>query len=188
VEAKDNIVSENLEKIKSVVNFIRKNSLNGKFTKYEDLLTEPINIKEESINEIMHSLKTSTDYQDIVELKGKQCKYLYSNKEMTQNYANMLFKIEEKDLLQLLIETVRYDSKIYPKATALNSFYDEPFGFSEEIINGIIKQIKENNEYNDIQKTSVSNGKIYLYSTKYLSKDYGESLAEWIAVGQYESY
>jgi hypothetical protein len=187
VEAKDNITNEIFEKIKLVANLIRENSREGKFTKYMELSSEPINIEEKSINEIMESLKSSDDYKDIVELKGNKGKYLYSNSKMTSNYAKIRLMIEEKDLLKLFVDTVRYNSKVYPRTTALCSFYDEPFNFTEEIKSDILKQIKENSEYEDIKETTVSNGKVCLYSTKHLSKDHAESLAEWIEVGQYES-
>ncbi len=174
-------------KIKEIVYFIRENSSNGKFTKYEDLYLEPISLTEENITEAIEALKLDPEYSDVVSRQGKEHIYLYSNIRMSENYANMVFRVEEKDLLKLLVETVRYESKTYPRPTGISLFSGSPFNFNGEQVQGFLKQVAEKDEYSDIEQTKASNGSIYLYSTKHMVKDLAEALTEWIEVGQYES-
>ena len=118
-------------KIKDVVDFIRENSTNGKFTKYEDLKLEPISLEEDDISQVIEEIKMDPDYSDIVNRMGKEHIYLYSSKKMTENYASIVFRIEEKELLKLLVETVRYESKTYPRPTGISLFSERPFNFNE---------------------------------------------------------
>lgn len=187
MEVKENVNSIELEKLKAIAEIIRKNSADGKFTKYADLISETLEVTEENINQTIESLKASEEYNDIIELKGKRLKYLYSQKQMTENYAKMMFRIEENDLLKLVVETVRYESETYPRPTAAHAFSDSPFYFTEDALNDVFNQIKENAAYDDIQQTKASNGEVYLYSAKYLTEDYARVLAEWIEIKQFEN-
>ena len=174
-------------KIKEIVYFIRDNSSEGKFTKYEDLYLEPISLTEDNITETIEALKLDPEYSDIVERLGKENRYLYSNKKMSENYADMVFRVEEKELLKLLVETVRYESKTYPRPTGISLFAESPFNFNATQVQDFLKQVIEKDEYSDILQTKASNGSVYIYSTKYMVKDLAEALTEWIEVGQYES-
>jgi hypothetical protein len=187
VEAKENIVEVNQEKIKIIVELVRSNSAHGKFTLHNDLITEPISVNENNLCEVIDSIKASTEYTDIVELQGEKLKYLYSKKEMTETYAKMLFRVEEKDLLNLIVETVRHESKTYPRPTAVGIFFDHPFNFDENTFKAIYKQIKQNKNYEDLHETTASNDALYLYSTDYLTKDHAQALTEWIEVEQYKT-
>ena len=174
-------------KIKEIVYFIRENSSSGKFTKYEDLYLEPISLTEDNISEVIEAVKLNPEYGDVVQRQGKEHIYLYSNKKMSENYANMVFKVEEKDLLKLLVETVRYESKTYPRPTGISLFSLSPFNFNDTQVQDFLKQVIEKDEYSDILQTTASNGSMYLYSTKYIVKDLAEALAEWSEVQQYET-
>jgi hypothetical protein len=187
VETKDNVTSIDIEKINEIIEFIRESSAKGKFVKDVDLFADPIKLTESNINEIINSIKTSTEYLDIVELKGKQQRYLYSNNEMTENYAKMMFKIEENDLLNLVVETVRNNSKIYPRPTAISVFANQPFNLDEKVFNNIFRKILDNKEYSDIKQSKASNGAVYLYSTKYLTEEHAEALTEWVEVLRFET-
>lgn len=179
-------VKERDEKLQLVIEHIRKNSALGKFTMHSDLLDEPINLEEEEIEEIIETLKVSEEYGDLKELKGKKGSYLYSKLEMTENYAKILFRIEEKDILRLVAETIRFDSKKYPRTTSMNTFYSNPFYFSKEEFKSIIEQLQSKEEYKDIKESKASNGVVHLYSDLYLTQDYANALTEWIEVSMDE--
>ena len=85
------------------------------------------------------------------------------------------------------METVRYESKTYPRPTGISLFSGSPFNFNGEQVQGFLKQLTEKYEYSDILQTKASNGSMYLYSTEYMVKDLAQALTEWIEVGQYES-
>jgi hypothetical protein len=175
------------EKIKLTADFIRGNSSDGKFTKPEDLCLEPLSLSEKEAEEGIKALKENPQYDDIVEFQGRERRYFYSSQRMTENYAKMVFRVEEKELLRLLAETVRFESKTYPRPTDIKLFTYSPFNFTEGQIQDIIKQVSEREEYSDIQRTMASNGAMYLYSTKHLVKDHAQALTEWIEVLQFQS-
>lgn len=187
MEAKENVSIIEQEKLKAIADKIRKKSAEGKFTKYADIILEITDATEEGVKKAVESLKSCKDFGDIVELQGKRLKYLYSQSKMSENYAKMMFRVEENDLLRLIVETVRYESEIYPRPTALHTFLDSPFYFTEDALKEVFNQIKENTSYQDIQQTWASNGAACLYSSKYLTADYAKVLAEWIEVKQYEN-
>jgi len=173
------------ESIKVVVDLIRESSSNGKFIKYEDLNKEPISLKDDDITKVIENITLDPEYADIVKRQGKEHSYLYSNKKMTENYASIVFRVEEKELLKLLVETVRYESKTYPRPTTISLFSESPFNFNNQQVCDFLKQIIEKGEYSDILKTKASNGSEYLYSSKYLTNDYAVALTQWIEVDQF---
>ncbi len=175
------------EKLKEIADFIRENSSNGKLTKQEDLYLEPINLSDNSIVETLQALTSDPEYNDIVQRKGKERSYMYSTKRMTENYADMVFRVEEKELLRLLVDTVRYESRIYPRPTTISLFSAKPFNFNEQQTQELLKQVIEKDEYSDILEIRASNGSLYLYSRKYMTKDHAVALTEWIEVEQYQT-
>lgn len=171
-----------LEDLEFTAKYIRENSSNGKFIKYNDFFFEPINLNEEDKEIFFDKLFNSEEFSDIKELKGKKTIYFYSEKEMTDSYAQLLFRIEEKDLLKMIAQTVRYNSKRYPKTTSLNVFLKEPYCLKKEELSDIINQYKNIQEYKDIKETKASNGVVCLYSEEYLTRDYATALTEWAEV------
>ena len=175
------------EKIKETVELIREKSVQGKFLKISDLPMEPLNLTNEEIDRFIVAIENISDYEDIISLKGKKEKYYYSKIKMTDTYAKMVYRVEENDLLKLMVETVRRESEIYPRPTAITLFYEKPFSFNKEMIMGFLMEIKEEAEYRDLKETTASNGAMYLYSTKHLTFDHAKALTEWIEVLQYEN-
>ncbi len=175
------------EDIEFIVRYIREQSSLGKFITYADFSNDPIGLKQEEIEVVLEKFKTDEDLNDIDELVGKENRYFYSKKEMTDNYAKLIFRIEEKDLLKMIAQTVRYDSKRFPKTTNVSAFFREPYNLKKEEISDILSQFKINDEYKDIKETKASNGVLCLYSEEYLTKDYATALAEWIEVTRVEN-
>lgn len=180
----DEILQENIE---FTVKFIRENSSFGKFIKYEDFFIEPINLIEEDKEVFFEKLLNNEEYNDIAELKGKEKRYFYSKKEMSESYANLLFRIEEKDLLSMIAQTVRYNSKRYPKTTSFNVFLKSPYNIKKEELTDLLNQFKINEGYKDIKESIASNGVLCLYSEQYLSKDYADALTEYAEVTREEN-
>lgn len=172
------------DKVLLVAEHIRDMSAEGKLTRYEDFYSEPLSLTEEEVGTLKDRFKDSEDYSDITAIQGSSGTYLYSTNKMTLNYAKLMVRIEDKDLLKTIAETVREESKIYPRPTDAQLFLNSPFNFTDKELIDVLKQIKTKPEYSDIKETRASNDALYIYSDKYLEDGYASYLAEWIEVGQ----
>jgi hypothetical protein len=124
---------------------------------------------------------------DIKTLKDKEGQiYYYSGKEMTDKYANILIRIQDKDMLRLVATTVREESRRYPRPTYVKLFTIPPYNLTEEELKDILLALSDEEEFNDLKFTESSNGVSFLYSQIHLSDGYASYLAEWQEVGQYE--
>lgn len=179
----ENSVEEIPDKVALLGNFIRDKSYEGCMTNAEDFLDEPLLLDVEEVLSMIDNLNAREDFSDICVIKGKERIYLFSENFMTKNYANMMILVEEKDLFKTIAETVREESKIYPRPTDARLFNKAPFKLSKEEFLEVYEQLKKKEEYSDIQETRASNNALYLYSNKFLKKAYASSLAEWIEVG-----
>ena len=107
----------------------------------------------------------------------------YSSHYMTEGYAKILI-LKGEDLLSLIAETIRENSKRYPRPVPLGIFQDPPFELKQEDLMACLREMAEQEDYRDIAQTVTSIGTVFLYSTLHLEPDYASSLAEWIDVGQ----
>jgi hypothetical protein len=180
----DEILQENLE---FTAKYIRENSYNGKFIKYDDFFTAPISLNEEDKEIFFEKLFSNEEYSDIAELKGKENRYFYSKKEMTENYAKLLYRIEEKDILNMVADRIRTDSKRYPKTTNSNVFLNEPYNLKKDELAELYKQLSNLDDYKDIKESVASNGIKCVYSDKFLSQGYADALTELQEVTRVES-
>jgi hypothetical protein len=84
-------------------------------------------------------------------------------------------------------DTIREDSDRYPRPTPLDVFKEPPFDLSQEEILSCLEEMSNREEYQDLSQVSTSIGHVFLYSSRYLDRDYALMLAEWIDVGQFEN-
>ncbi len=124
---------------------------------------------------------------DIKLMRGTRDIYYFSENFMTAAYALHLFRVAEKDPARMVADTVRDESRIYPRPTPAYSFLHSPFNMSEAQLDGVLWQISQRNDMTDIKSTTVSNGALYLYSTLHLTVLHAETMAEWNEVGQAEN-
>lgn len=162
--------------------FIRDKSYESQLTNAEDFLDEPLILEVDEVLPMIDELKAREDFSDICVIKGKEKIYLFSEKHITKNYAKMMISVEERDLFKLIAETVREESKIYPRPTDARLFSKSPFKLSKEEFYKVYEQLKKKEEYQDIQETRASNNALYLYSDKFMKKAHAASLTEWIEV------
>ena len=165
---------------------IRLNTINVKLTKEEEFTLEPISLKAEDIASKIDELVCQEGYEDIKKLDGKKCLYTYSQNRMTENYAKLLVKVEDGDMYALIADTIRNDSKIYPRPTDVKLFTKNPYNFKEKDFMDILSQIKQMEGFEDIKESRASNDALYLYSELHMSQTYADSLTEWIEVTSLE--
>jgi hypothetical protein len=125
--------------------------------------------------------------EDIKLMRGSRDVYYFSEHFMTAAYALHLFRVAEKDPARMVADTVRDESRLYPRPTPVSTFLDVPFRLTRAELDGILWQISQRNDMTDIRQTTASDGSLYLYSSSFLEEAHADSLAEWDAVGQAEN-
>lgn len=166
---------------------VRVNSERGKLTRFEDFTQEPVSLKLADIDKKLEELKAQEAYQDIQWIQGSGNKrFLYSAQVMTENYAKLLIRVEAGNLLNLIAETVREESRLYPRPTDIRLFEVTPFNIPAEEFPNLLQRMKEEPEYEDIKEVKASTGAPYLYSDQYMLTDHAIALTEWVEVIQKE--
>ena len=131
--------------------------------------------------------KAMGENEDLREVKTKEgCAFYYSSMFMSDTYATLLLHKEEGPV-SLIADTIREDSDRYPRPTPLDVFKEPPFDLSQEEILSCLEEMSIRDEFQDISQVSTSIGHVFLYSSRYLDRDYALMLAEWIDVGQFEN-
>lgn len=115
-------------------------------------------------------------------LEGESGYYLYDSSLMSGAYAHWAFLAAEDDPLVTFADCVREESQTYPRPLALSSLGNPPFAMSEQSVEETWNRARQRDEYSDIKRISASNGKVFFYSTKFLSPDRAQAIAEWDAV------
>jgi hypothetical protein len=121
---------------------------------------------------------------DIESVVGSGTRYYFSTISMTRAYATHLARIADRDPLRLVAETVREESRIYPRPTPIIAFCDPPFRITSGDLPSILEGLTATEEFSDIRSCRASNGAVYLYSTRHLTPDHAEGLTEWNEVGR----
>ncbi len=129
----------------------------------------------------------SSDYSDLRILSGSEDAYYFSVLSMSETYARYLFRIEEKNLPRLVADTVREESRIYPRPTPARTFSSAPFSISEPELLKIIDLFGSDAETEDLRSYRASNGALYLYSSRYFEPVHAESLVEWDEVERWNN-
>ena len=177
-----------------VADIIREKSKAAQLVSAEELLQglrpEPASTLEES-REVTSAEallpKAMAENEDLRAVSTKEgCAFYYSSIFMSETYARLLL-CKQEGPIQLIADTVREDSDRYPRPTPLDVFKEPPFDLSQEEILSCLEEMSSRDEYQDISQVSTSIGHVFLYSSRYLDRDYALMLAEWIDVGQFEN-
>jgi hypothetical protein len=113
--------------------------------------------------------------------------YLYSDRHMTRSYAEAAVRAATGDHPRIIAETVRSDSATYPRPTPVKAFLVAPYLLSIEDVIAAAERLRADERFADICFTRASNGDLFLFSSKHLSPAQAESMAERLAVGQFEN-
>jgi hypothetical protein len=114
--------------------------------------------------------------------------YVYSSRRMTPQYALMSARADADDLRHAIAETVRSDSVVYPRPTAVEFFCGAPYFFAPDAVDEAIGRLLGDPQYQDIQEISASNGARFLYSSAHMVAPLAQSLAEWAAVDRFNNF
>ncbi len=111
--------------------------------------------------------------------------FFYSTRHMSDYCAVLLARVAAHDPCTTIAETVRDESKRYPRPTCVLFFLEKLFAMNEADLKASVCELQQRPEFGDI-KTMVhpATGGIYLYSSQYLDADTAFSLMDWQEVGK----
>lgn len=125
--------------------------------------------------------------EDLHELAAQDgSRRYYSSNFMTGAYAMILVQ-KQGDPLRLIAESVRQNSKLYPRPIPLDIFAQPPFDFTRQEVLRYLEQMGAEEEYRDILQTTTSASRVFLYSALHLEPEHASMLAEWLDVGQFDN-
>lgn len=140
---------------------------------------EPREITDEYFNEVLSAvLADDCGVAKLIAWDEKE--YYHYRPLLSASYARILSA--KNNPVEQLCDRVRECSRIYPRPVLLGAFQDEPFNFTPEELQEILKKLPEDPKTNDIKFTQSSLGTVYLYSNRYLDDDYADFLVEHIDV------
>jgi len=176
----------NIEKVNEAILHIRNTSKEGHLIP-KDTLHEVLSVEKEEIDALLEAVREKTELIDVKTINDDNgAEFFYSATEMTDQYANIVMSVNNKNYLKLIADTVRYESKAYPRATRLSLFTLKPYNIKENVLLGLLSSLNSNSEYADLKYTETSNGVKFIYSEEYMNARYANSLAEWEEVLQKE--
>jgi len=121
--------------------------------------------------------------QDIVLIREGEHAYFYSDQLMSRTYAEASARACGDDACRMIAETVRSDSRTYPRPTATAVFKEAPFSLAPDVISRSIEELLGDPKYPDIRRVRASDGSEFLFSINHMDPGHAEALAEWAAVG-----
>jgi hypothetical protein len=144
-------------------------------------------IDEETLQAHLTAMAAAERYSDIQRLLASTGEAFYfSEAFMTRTYASILVRAEVNDPKATIVETVRDESRVYPRPTRIDLFDAQVFGIDSDKLDMYVQEILEREEYNDIAKIVSSVDTVWLYSKRYMIEDQARAHVEWEEVEQHE--
>lgn len=145
---------------------------------------EPFLMSEDDLDETWAEMAESEEFRDIVRTKDEKSgiTYVHSEALLTVPYAKLMLRTAANDPVYLIVETVRDESRIYPRPTAASFFEFEPFNLVLEDVLEHVETILATEAYSDIKVVHPSNGATYLFSERYLDEARALPMAQWVEV------
>lgn len=150
----------------------------------------PEGLDKEALSALLSSIGTQEAPEElagIAAVKGRKDTYYYDASIMTAHYADIDMMLQEKDILRTIASVTRSDSKLYPRPTQFSKLENIPFRFTHDELLGAAARMQFEKEYGDIGVIEASNGAKAFFSTQSLTRDYAQSLLEWIEVEEPEN-
>jgi hypothetical protein len=142
--------------------------------------------EQDRIAALLDEMRTEARYADIKKVTASNGDgYFHSEIYLSGNYAMILLRAMANDPCATIAETVRDDSRIFPRPTNSQLFQEKAFGIHPGELDAHIAEILRKPEFIDIKKmVHPSTGVVYLYSSQYLGGDQAWSIMDWEEVGR----
>ena len=161
-------------KAQLLADFIRERARSALITPKQLIARE----EEGDVEALIAEMQADAGCADIRTVEGKKDIYFYSDEVMANNYAKIAMLTIEKDDARTVAEMVRFNCKAFPTPTPVYYFARQPFFLDKDRMEMIIRQMREDESYQDIRECFAEiNGEKYLYSIDLMSEKYAKALA-----------
>ncbi len=136
---------------------------------------EPRQIEPEYFDEVLETaLSGDHGLMSLDSWDGKR--FYHFQPLLSASYAKLL--AAKNNPYQLVLDTIRDNSRIYPRPIGVYCFEYPPFNLEMDVIQGILEKMSKDENAKDIKVSVTSMDAVYLYSSDYLEDDYADFLAE----------
>ncbi|QXE92036.1 hypothetical protein [Geomonas subterranea] len=149
--------------------------LSAMFTLFTD-------IKPVKICSLLNEMQTQLQYRDIKTVSAFSGElYLYCDAHITDKYAALLVRSAVTDASRTIVETVREESRVYPRPTRVSLFTSQVFGIPSATLQPCIVRVLNSPEYGDIRKlVHPDTDAEYLYSNLHMNEEQAYTLMNWM--------
>ena len=178
------------EEIKTIIaNKVRDDSKKlAKLTGVDPLVTLAPDLTMERVRANISGMLKDEKFSDIKSVViTSGALYLYSETFISKSYVRILARAEANDPLSTIADTVREESRVYPRPTSLALFKEPAFSIDPDKLDEYIERLFSREEYQDIKLIRASNGARYLYSERHLDGRLAKTQVEWVEVEQDEN-
>jgi hypothetical protein len=166
--------------IDQVADHVRSESHAVRLTDPAVFLGEPFSLSEEELAGIWTAMEGDVAYRDIVHTKDERTGtlYVHSKTSLSQTYAKLMLLKEADDPMYMIAETVRDESRIYPRPTRIELFGFKPFNLTKAQAYDAVQALPLAKGYEDVKSFETSSGATYLFSDRYLEERVAREKAE----------
>ncbi len=151
----------------------------------QDLIAD---VPPDQVEKCVETMMSSGHYEDIrLVISPAEAGYLYCADHITENYARLLTRAETKNPLTIIAETVREESRIYPRATKVDLFYEPVFQIEAGLVWAAVETMSQREEFNDIKKIVAPTGAVYLFSELYMTDPQARAFVQWEEVEKFNN-
>lgn len=176
-----------LEEVKHVIaEKIRRNSrVTTSLTPLGALYSLWTELKPVQVCSILNEMQTQACYGDLKTISACSGElYLYSERHITDKYAALLVRAAVNDACQMIVHTVREESRIIPRPTKIGTFTSHVFGIPATSLQPCIVRVLNKPEFSDIRKlVHPETEAVYLYSSMYMNEERAYSVMKWLEEG-----
>ena len=144
----------------------------------EMLANPPEGVTPERVKEILAAPEASAFFAAIRMVQSEKDTYYYDSQNMTDHFAHVQMTLQDKDIMAAIASAVRHDCQLYPRPVPVSALVDMPYCYTPEEVESALAKMKHLEAYQDIDTVTASNGKVDIYSSKYMSKKYARALCE----------
>ena len=142
------------------------------------------------IDALLRGMQEEARYGDIKTVKASNGDvYFHSEKYLVGSYAVTLLMAMAGDHFATIAETVREESRIYPRTTNVAIFREQQvYGIPPLDLEAIVAEMLRKPEFADIRKiVHPSTGAVHLYSSRFIDADRAWAMMDWEEVGRAEN-
>ncbi|MBJ6750299.1 hypothetical protein [Geomonas anaerohicana] len=139
-------------------------------------------IKPVKICSLLNEMQAQVQYRDIKTVSAFSGElYLYCDAHITEKYAGLLVRSAVTDACSTIVDTVREESRIYPRPTRVSLFTSQVYGIPAATLHPCIVRVLNSPQYSDIRKLVHPETEVeYLYSTLHMNEEQAYSLMTWL--------